>query len=974
MRKTLTGLLAATALSVPAPTQAVVIRDDVAAAAGGLSNYFDSANAFPFVGYLDMGCTGTLIDARTIVTAAHCFGSQRDADLAGAGAVSFKSIVAAPADARFSSVLVHPDYREDVFARRDIAIIALDRPITSIRPIPLARSVTADGQEVVIVGYGLSTLASDPDGVLDDSRRRVATNSLDFLGRASDLPPSGDDELPDDQTVLAVDVDHVPEDPDYSSLGASLARALEGGGAPGDSGGPLFLVLPDGSLVLIGVLTGGHAPTEAAEVEGAIFNGKLMLGYGGITLWQSVPFFYDWLQENSFLRWTSAEAGDGDWSSPGHWSGGVVPNNAQGYVEGGRARYYNVTLDQAGRTRLDIDATVDSLTVRNALARLDILKSRTLETEAGTTLSSGLLHVDGSLKAAWLDLLGGTLAGRGRVSTSAGLLQTGGTVSPGGTGAIGRLSIEGTFDQRGGRLLAELKGAEADRLEVTGGTARLGGTLEVGLLSAPPDIGARFTVVTGDDLELSKLDDPEPLGAVTFQLVGSPQALSLEVGRQPLTNLATDANQAAIAAVLDAGRTSGLFPRSFYDSLDPLLAPELARAFDQIGGASTTAGTTARITSAQFLGAASQRVAAVRAGGALGGDNATALRLLMSPDPEASVLIDAGLDPSDEQLLSRPRFAGPSDGLGTAAAAGPVLALGRGSDQTSGSDALPFGVWVQPYGLWASRDGESRGDRYDTTLGGLAAGADYRLSGEGAESGLLLGLSFGYARADTGYDDLDGSTRQRSYQAGLYSGWWDGPWSLDAGLGIALNRYETERTVAFGAVKETAEGRYDGYEVSGYLEGGRRFELELGTGAALEVTPLAGLQFLHLSTESYDESGAGSLDLSVGSDRTTSLRSSLGAAFGYPLQLDAETLLRPEVHLRWSHEFADTHSSLDARLAAGGTGFAIRSGDLGRDAALIGAGVSAEIGSNLDLSLGYDAQVQSGYIAHAVTGLLRWSF
>ncbi len=985
MQRAISILLAASVVFLPLQSGGVVIRDDVAERAGGLSSYYDSADAYPFVAFLAMGCTGTLIDSRTIVTAGHCFGSQAAADATRGGDafVSFKPDAAPPADADPASVLVHPGYDEAVFARRDVALVALDRPITSIEPVALAQSVTAEGQRVVLVGYGYSALASAPLDLIDDSRRRVGANALDYLGLASGLPAAESGDLPDDQPIVAVDVDHVPEDGDYSSLGTAVAQALEAGGAPGDSGGPLFLVLPDGSLLLVGVLTGGTLPVEGTEVLAGAARGSLLLGYGGVTLWQSVPFFHDWLQQNSFLRSISAVAGDGDWSSPDHWSGGTVPNNSEGYVDGGRARYYDVTLDQAGTTRLDMDATVDRLTVDNLLATLDILDDRQLTTEVGTTLRSGTLRVDGTLDSPWVELSGGTLGGGGLVATTSGLFQRGGTLSPGSTGAIGTLRVTGPLKQRGGRLLSELTVDDSDLLTVTGGTAELGGTLAFGLLGRPPASGARFTLVTGDDLDLSALADPEPVGAVTFDLERSPQALRVEVGRRPLTDLAVDPNQHGVAETLQAARDEELFSEAFYDSLDPLPAPLLARALDTLGGASTTAAATARMTSAQFLGSAGQRLAAVRSGGALGTANAEALRLLMSPAREDAVLAEAGRDPSEEQLFSRPRFSGPSDGLGTASASGPVFAAGRGSSLSPPLGDLRFGAWAQPYGLWAAREGDSRGDRYDTTLGGFAAGADYRIAGDGRHRGLLLGLSVGFAHADTRFRDLESTTTQRSYQAGLYGGWWHGPWSLDASVGVALNRYESQREIAFNAVRETAEGRYDGRELSAYVEARRRFEVgldEIGLGetgfgdAPLEITPLAGLQFLRLETDSHRERGAGKLDLSVGGQQATSLRSGLGVSFAYPVALDRRTTLKPTLQLRWNHEFADTGSALDARFAAGGAGFTIRSDELGRDSALLGVGVTAEIGDDLDLSLGYDAQVQSGYVAHAVTSRLTFRF
>jgi hypothetical protein len=63
---------AAVALSIAQPASAITINDQVAAAAGGVANYYDAGNQFPNVVSLFSGgsfCTGSLINSRTILTA-----------------------------------------------------------------------------------------------------------------------------------------------------------------------------------------------------------------------------------------------------------------------------------------------------------------------------------------------------------------------------------------------------------------------------------------------------------------------------------------------------------------------------------------------------------------------------------------------------------------------------------------------------------------------------------------------------------------------------------------------------------------------------------------------------------------------------------------------------------------------------------------------------------------------------------------
>src|SRR5690606_25522948 len=96
VRKLVSATLAA-ALALPAPAGSVIIREDVVAAAGGIGAYYDQDNAYPATAFISMGCTGTLINARTVVTAAHCFTTQANADAeADRTSVSFSPIAGLP--------------------------------------------------------------------------------------------------------------------------------------------------------------------------------------------------------------------------------------------------------------------------------------------------------------------------------------------------------------------------------------------------------------------------------------------------------------------------------------------------------------------------------------------------------------------------------------------------------------------------------------------------------------------------------------------------------------------------------------------------------------------------------------------------------------------------------------------------------------------------------------------------------------
>jgi outer membrane autotransporter protein len=108
---------------------------------------------------------------------------------------------------------------------------------------------------------------------------------------------------------------------------------------------------------------------------------------------------------------------------------------------------------------------------------------------------------------------------------------------------------------------------------------------------------------------------------------------------------------------------------------------------------------------------------------------------------------------------------------------------------------------------------------------------------------------------------------------------------------------------------------------------------------------------------------------------TNSFQTTLGVRLTSRIALANYGALIPELLLGWNHEFLDASQTLSASLVGvPGSSFSATGINFGRDAALVGAGLSMELSPEAKVFVDYDGKLSQRFQEHPISGGLRIRF
>lgn len=616
---------------------------------------------------------------------------------------------------------------------------------------------------------------------------------------------------------------------------------------------------------------------------------------------------------------------------------------------GGDINATTITLtgaDAAAKTIVggDINATtlalvtngaVDIATGKNITAAVTTgTADRGILNFAGTSTMTGLVGVIGGAELDEINSNGGVLTMANNFAATDTNIAAAATLKTNGAITFeGKITNSGTLDI-GGTLTATAGGGTSDIGASAGAKLIIRDTLPSG--------------ATAVDSSAAALNSTNPVDV-------SQPASYLSGTRNTVHNGGGTAN----AAKFSTAATSGLATYTYADSgqivqstavqkTDAVIAAQYNTTAEEAGA--LVAGVIATTGNATYEGAYNTAILA-------GGTEAK---------KAAEQSTTKGTSFASQAMASQARGAAGvvSDRMGAVRTGVQVAGL-SGTGVASGEASKLNGAWLKGFGGKFDQDNKDGFAGYDGSTYGLAFGVDREIA-----QNIRLGLAGSYARSDVDGNGLGNSqTDINAYQVALYSMYDAGKYFVEGQLAYAYNNVDTERTINFGGLDRKAKGDYDANQITATV--GVGMPLKAG---AFTIVPKMGLFYSHTSADSYTETGAGGLNLTVDPGNHNVLEASLGTSVSMEHKT-RDGVFTPELRATVMYEMLDDDAATSSKFSGAATSFNTKGLDPEQFGGAIGLGLGyTEDGSMWDVRVDYDAELRDGYVGHSgmLTGRIHF--
>jgi uncharacterized protein YhjY with autotransporter beta-barrel domain len=174
---------------------------------------------------------------------------------------------------------------------------------------------------------------------------------------------------------------------------------------------------------------------------------------------------------------------------------------------------------------------------------------------------------------------------------------------------------------------------------------------------------------------------------------------------------------------------------------------------------------------------------------------------------------------------------------------------------------------------------------------------------------LLVGITVGMSHTRLGWENSGSEGTSDAGYVGSYGTWQFGSARIEAGADYGNSQNDTQRHIRLGDVVRIAESGFDGHPYAAFVGGSYDWR-----GDPWRISPMLSVSYVGLREDGYTETGAGSLDLTVGDRRNASAQAGCGLRVSREIHAGWLKLV-PAVKAQWGRELKTGARDTNARFA-----------------------------------------------------------
>ena len=254
-----------------------------------------------------------------------------------------------------------------------------------------------------------------------------------------------------------------------------------------------------------------------------------------------------------------------------------------------------------------------------------------------------------------------------------------------------------------------------------------------------------------------------------------------------------------------------------------------------------------------------------------------------------------------------------------------------------------WGFFTDGNGVFANVNIVNQLPGYSAESGGVIFGSDYKWN-DTFSTGLYAGYEGMQTKQSGGNFISDNGSR-----FGTFATYQHGGLFANAIAGGASHSYQVNRGIVFTGFNRTASSAPTAGELDALLATG--YDVKRGD---FTFGPITSLQYTYFGLQPFTETGAQSLDLSVGNANATSLNYILGSHCLYDWKVEKNLSVTPQLSLGWQHEFLQNPYTLNSSFS-NGSNFNYTTTTPQRDSLFSSLGFNVNFKKKYDASFNYTA-------------------